>query len=331
MDKNIWKNYLPDRFILGILLMILIAWLFPGIGGEGKRFNLKIFIDFGVSMVFFLYGLKLNPKQLVEGLSNLKLHIVVQLITFLVFPLIVLMFYPFVKGSEYEVLWFALFFVAALPSAVSSSVVMVSIAKGNIPGAIFNASISGIIGILITPLWIGIFMGKQNDGLAFGSIVWNLILQILIPVIIGLLLNRFFGTWANRHGKFLSRFDKTVILCIVYESFSESFGNGIFGNIPTPVLIVLGICVIALFFVIFEGTKFLTKKMHFNREDSITALFCGSKKSLVHGSVFGSILFAGNPQAGLFLVPVMIYHAFQLFYISIYARNLQEKEVKIPN
>ncbi|GAL78303.1 sodium/bile acid symporter family [Algibacter lectus] len=48
-------------------------------------------------------------------------------------------------------------FLAALPSTVSSSVVMVSMAKGNIPAAIFNASISGIIGVALTPLWMGAF------------------------------------------------------------------------------------------------------------------------------------------------------------------------------
>ena len=324
MDKHNWKNYIPDSFIIGIMVMILIAWLFPGIGNGEGHFTLKKLINYGVSLVFFFYGLKLNTKQLKEGLSNWKLHIVVQLTTFLLFPVIVLLGYPFVRGTEYEILWLAVFFVAVLPSTVSSSVVMVSIARGNIPGAIFNASISGIIGIVLTPAWMGIFMGKQNEAFAFGGILTNLVLQILVPVTVGLILNRFFGAWANRNLKMLSRFDKTVILCIVYECFSESFINGIFENIPTPVLLGLGASVIAIFFVIFEGTKFLVKKVHFNYADGITALFCGSKKSLVHGTVFGSILFAGNPQAGLFLVPIMIYHAFQLFYISVYARKISK-------
>ena len=100
-----------------------------------------------------------------------------------------------------------------------------------------------------------------------------------------------------------------------------------FSSIRLHELLILGASVIGLFFFIFEGIKLLMKAFHFNREDRITVLFCGSKKSLVHGSVMAAVLFAGTSLGSLFLVPVMIYHAFQLFYISIVARRYG-KEVK---
>ena len=89
--------------------------------------------------------------------------------------------------------------------------------------------------------------------------------------------------------------------------------------VPVHSLLILSAGVIILFFVVFEGTKYLTLRLHLNREDRITVLFCGSKKSLVHGSVMVGVLFAGSTLGSLFLVPVMIYHAFQLFYIGIVA------------
>ena len=218
----------------------------------------------------------------------------------------------------------AVFFLAALPSTVSSSVVMVSIAEGNIPSAIFNASISGVIGILITPLWMGIFLEKQDEAFAFGEVIADLVIHILIPVILGLLMHRYWGIWANRNKRYLSLFDKSVILCIVYRSFSDSFLNGIFSSISWAELAGLSISVIALFFVVFYFTKYVTRLMKFSREDSITVLFCGSKKSLVHGSVMASVIFAGSSAGSIFLVPIMIYHAFQLFYISIVARRMSK-------
>lgn len=116
-------------------------------------------------------------------------------------------------------------------------------------------------------------------------------------------------------------FDKTVILIIVYESFSHSFSSGIFKSISSSDFIAVGVGIIALFFVVYFLIYFLTKKLSFNQEDTIAALFCGSKKSLVHGTVFSSVLFSGVASAGIFLVPIMIYHAFQLFYISIIAQR----------
>ena len=94
-------------------------------------------------------------------------------------------------------------------------------------------------------------------------------------------------------------------------------------------LLVLSAAVLALFFFIFEGTKWIARLLKFNREDRITVLFCSSKKSLVHGSVMVGVLFAGSSLGSLFLVPVMIYHAFQLFYISIVARRYH-RELIVP-
>lgn len=315
------KRFLPDGFITGILVMILLAYLLPGIGKEGSAIELKAVIRYGISLLFFFYGLRLSPEKLKNDLSNWRLHLLIQGITFLIFPLTVLAFHPLFAGTDHEILWLSVFFLAALPSTVSSSVVMVSIAEGNISSAIFNASISGVIGILLTPLWMSLFMERQTEAFAFGQVLHDLVIQILIPVFVGLLLHRWWGNWANRNKRYLSLFDKSVILMVVYRSFSDSFLNGIFSSIALHELLLLGGSVIGLFFFIFEGTKYLTKRLHFNREDRITVLFAGSKKSLVHGSVMVMVLFGDTTIGSLFLVPVMIYHAFQLFYISILARR----------
>lgn len=316
------KKFRPDWFIIGILTMILMAYLFPGFGAKGSRIELRTVVHYGIMLLFFFYGVKLSPGELKHDLGNWRLHVIIQGITFIVFPLVVLLFRPLLKGTEYELMWLAVFFLAALPSTVSSAVVMVSIAKGNIPSAIFNASISGVIGILITPAWMGLFLEKQSEAFSFAGALGDLVVQILLPVCAGMLAHRFLGAWAKRNSRYIGLFDRTVILAIVYNSFSDSFRQGIFSSIGAHELLILGGCVVGLFFLVFEGTKFLVRLMHFNREDGITVLFCASKKSLIHGSVFSSVLLAGTPYASLFLVPIMIYHAFQLFYISIVAHRL---------
>jgi solute carrier family 10 (sodium/bile acid cotransporter), member 7 len=83
--------------------------------------------------------------------------------------------------------------------------------------------------------------------------------------------------------------------------------------------------VILLFFIVFNLTGWMANRLGFNREDRITLQFSGSKKSLVHGTVFASVLFSGISGAGILLLPVMIYHAFQLFYISLVAVKKQRE------
>jgi len=315
-------RFIPDRFIIGMIIMIFLAWLVPGVGMGDRRPNLGMIIDVGIFMIFFLYGLKLNPEKVRQGMRNWRMHLVIQFVTFLLFPLLVLPFYPLVKDTPFEMLWLAVFFLAVLPSTVSSSVVMVSMAGGNIPGAIFNASLSGMIGILVTPLWMGLFLAGSGEPFDFPRIFLQLVVQIILPVILGLMLNRYFFGWISRRMKQLSRFDQMIILLIVYESFSKSFMSGMFETVSPAVLAALLAIVLALFFVVFFLTGFLSDRLRFGREDRITCQFAGSKKSLMHGSVFAAVLFSGISGAGLFLLPIMIYHAFQLFYISLVARKM---------
>ena len=310
-------------FLILLLLMVVLGKVLPYEESYQQVFSLSSFIDWGIAGIFLLYGLKLNIKEVKQDIANWKLHLVVQLATFILFPLLVLLFYGLAVGTAYYALWLSLFFLASLPSTVSSSVVMVSIAKGNVTSAIFNASMSGIIGIIMTPLLMGFFLQQSGEsGANQSEIFYQLLLKVLLPIILGLLLNPVFKNFVQKHRNLIAQFDKLIILLIVYESFSEAFLENVFTAVPTLVFIILVVSVIALFFAVFEILEFVTTKMKFSREDKITAKFCGSKKSLVHGSLFVLILGIPDDQKVLFLLPVMIFHSFQLFYVSWLASRL---------
>ncbi|UMB59136.1 bile acid:sodium symporter [Lutibacter sp. A80] len=311
-----------DRFVLAIIVVICLAYIFPQWGIPESKIPIDTISSVGISLIFFFYGLKLSPTKLKQGLKNWKLHILIQASTFLLFPLLVLLFQPFIQNEEQKIIWLAFFFLAALPSTVSSSVVMVSIAKGNIPAAIFNASISGIIGVALTPLWMGLFVQNTQTDFNFIDIYIKLIVQIILPVVFGLLLQRFFGKYAQKYTKQLTLFDKSVILLIIYKSFANSFNDNIFSTVSILDLLLLFITVLALFAMLFYLTSFLAKKMKFNIEDQITAQFCGTKKSLVHGTVFSKIIFGHMSSIGIILLPLMLYHAIQLLIISIVASKM---------
>ncbi|MCO5259638.1 MAG: bile acid:sodium symporter [Crocinitomicaceae bacterium] len=312
-----------DGFVLAIIVTVVLAYLFP-------TFHSIVPFDtigsVGISLIFFFYGLKLSPDKIKTGLSNWKLHVVVQLATFLLYPILIVLFSPFFYRGEHEIYWFAFLFLAALPSTVSSSVVMTSIAKGNVPAAIFNASISGLIGILVTPLWIGLFLKSTNTDFDMGVIYLKLLVEILLPVAIGLLLQRYWGKYAQQHLKTITLFDKSVILIIVFKSFSESFEDHVFSSVHPIVFLLIVMAVIGSFFFVYWLIGKIAERLQFNREDTITAQFCGTKKSLVHGTVFSKVLFPASFHAGIILLPLMLFHAIQLFAVSIIAAK-KSKEV----
>lgn len=310
-----------DWFLLALLSMIGLAYLWPTPGIQEGPFSLSNLANIGVSVIFFFYGLRLSGDKLRAGLSNWKLHLTIHLTTFVVFPLVVLAGLQLFGTDENRLLWLGAFYVAALPSTVSSSVVMVSLAGGNIPAAIFNASISSLIGVFITPLWMGLFLSTGSADYDLGSVIGKLALQVIVPVVLGIVLNRWLGAWAERYKKALSNFDKIVILMIVYTSFCESFERRMFQSLTASDLLVLGACMLGLFFLIYGLVNLASRLLGFNREDRITALFCGSKKSLVQGSVMVTVLFPEN-VVGIVLLPIMMYHALQLIAASVLAQSM---------
>ncbi|MGP1992353.1 bile acid:sodium symporter family protein [Zobellia laminariae] len=316
-----------DGFVLSVIAVIGIAYVFPQWGTPESKIPIDTISAIGISLIFFFYGLKLSPTKLKAGIKNWKLHLLVQGSTFLIFPLLILIFRPFIQNEAQETIWLAFFFLAALPSTVSSSVVMVSMAKGNIPAAIFNASISGIIGVVLTPLWMGLFVRSAQTDFDFTDIYIKLFVQIILPVVVGILLQRFLGEFAQKYNKRLTLFDKSVILLIIYKSFAESFEGDIFSTVSVLDLLMLFVAVLILFGIVFSLTGFLAKQMRFNTADQITAQFCGTKKSLVHGTVFSKIIFGNLASIGIILLPLMIFHAIQLLIISTVASRMSRKNI----
>lgn len=311
-----------DSFVLSIIVVILIAYFFPFFATDKSPISLDIIGSIGISLIFFFYGLKISPEKIKNGLRNWRLHLFVQLSTFLLFPMIILLIRPLIQTDAANDWWLGFMFLAALPSTVSSSVVMVSLAKGNIPGAIFNASISGLIGIVITPLWMGMFIQGSQVDFDMGAIYIKLLLEILLPVVLGISMQKYWGEFAKTYQRQLTLFDKSVILLIIYKSFGHSFEAKVFESIDVLIILIIFMLTFILFYLIFFVTGLIAKSLNFSKEDQITAQFCGTKKSLVHGTVFSKILFPASFPIGILLLPLMIFHAIQIFIISIIATRM---------
>lgn len=313
------KKLRIDTFVIAIIISIVLAYIFPQLGASDSPVPMALISSLGISFIFFFYGLSLSSEAIKSGLKNWKLHVSVQASTFVLFPLLIVPFYPLAKDTSYELLWLAFLFMAALPSTVSSSVVMVAMAKGNLPAAIFNASISGIIGIVITPLWMMPFIKQTDVAFDFSAIYLQLISEIVIPLILGLLLRRFLGVWARKHKPTLNKFDKLIILLIIYKSFVQSFEDNIFNSVGLVEMLSIVGLVLIIFVAVYRLTGWIGKLLKFNHADQITNQFCGTKKSLVHGTVFSEALFGQTSVVGIILLPLMFYHALQILIISAIA------------
>lgn len=318
------KRFIPDYFILGLLSVLILSFFFSHIGTSTHPINLQKVAGYGISVIFFFYGLKLNPKKILQDLQNIKLHLVVQISVFILAPILALLIKPLFTNTE---LWFSIFFFSALPSTVSSAIVMVSIAKGNITSAIFNATVSSFAGIFITPLLMGIALHSSTFSFDATHIVTQLTLQIIAPIVAGFLLHAKFGHIAQKFSKQLKYLDQSIVLLIVFTSFSKSYESNAFQNISPTQIALLIVGMLLFFIVIYSTILYSCRLLHFSQADTICATFCGSTKSLIHGVALSKVLFAGTPIIGIILIPIMIYHSIQIFIISIIAKKYGSKNI----
>ncbi len=310
--KNLLQKVGFNTFLLGLILAIFLAWLFPKLGSSEGPIHWKPWINGGIALVFFFYGVKLNPRQLMEGLSNWKLHLTIQLFTFIVFPFLVLLIFRWLPwvDQDFEL---GISYLAALPSTVSASVVMVNIAGGNVPAAIFNASISGLLGVVITPAWMGILAENLGQGeVDFWPTFVDLTIKVILPVFAGVLLHGKLFPLIRSHLKRLKYLDQAIIIMIVFTAFSDSFYQKIFQSYSWLSLLKIAFLMLILFLMVLLSIELVSRLLGFSIKDRITALFCGSKKSLVHGVVIGKVMFPDPAVLGLVLLPVMLYHFQQL-------------------
>lgn len=301
----------PDWFLVGMLVATGLAWVFPDPGAKGGSLHPELLNKLGVSLIFFLHGLSLSFAGMSAGTRNVKLHLLVQLSTFLLFPLLGLLLLALVGDRVNASLRIGLFFLCALPSTVSSSVALTATARGNVPAAVFNATLSSLIGVFLTPLWLGLALGASGKVLPFGSVVLDLVLWLVLPLCVGQLFRPLLGAFAKRHKARIGVIDRLTILLLVYTSFCDSVKAGVWHAGAAP-LLVAGVASICLLAVTAALLWFVSGALGFPLPDRIAGLFCGSKKTLASGVPMARLIFGAHPGLGMILLPIMLYHPLQL-------------------
>jgi sodium/bile acid cotransporter 7 len=313
------RRFFLDWFLIALVVVVAAAVIWPEPGAKGGFLHIDWISTYGVAVVFLLYGMTLAPEKLRQGFAHWRVHITVQLGTFVLFPVVVLLFGLPLRSHLPPAAWTGFFYLAALPSTVSSSVAMTSLARGNVPVAIFNATLSSFIGVFLTPLLMAWFAATTGGSLPLGEVIMKVVLLILMPIILGQIGRRWFADWATNNMNWLKFVDRGIILAIVYGSFSDSMVAGIWSANDAGLLVEMIIGVIALFFIIFNLIKIPCRLFGFNREDTIACLFCASKKSLATGVPMAKLMFGATPTLGLIIAPLMLFHFFQLVIVSVIA------------
>ena len=312
-------SYLPDNFTLALLGAVTLASLLPCQGRVAIGFDWLT--NFAVGLLFFLHGAKLSRAAIISGITHWRLHLVVLLTTFLLFPLLSLALRPLLTPLVTPSLYLGILFLCTLPSTVQSSIAFTSIAKGNIPAAVCAASASSLLGIFITPALVSLLLAHSSDsGNSAWSTVAHIVVQLLVPFIAGQCLRPVIGHWIDRHRSLLRFVDQGSILLVVYVAFSEAVNEGIWQSISLQTLGGLLVVSAILLAIALVFTAVVSRRLGFNRADQITIIFCGSKKSLAAGVPMAKVIFASH-AVGAVVLPLMLFHQIQLMTCAVLAKR----------
>ncbi len=311
-------RFLPDNFTLALIATVLLATFLPCSGQTAVVFEWVT--NIGIGLLFFLHGAKLSRQAIIAGMTHWRLHLLVFACTFVMFPLLGLALKPALSPMVTPELYLGILFLCALPATVQSSIAFTSLARGNVPAAVCSASVSSLLGVFLTPLLVKLLLGAEGETGNALDAIGKITLQLLVPFIAGQVLRRWIGTWVERNKPVLRYVDQGSILLVVYTAFSAAVIQGLWHEVPWLALLGLTVACCVILALALVLTTVLARRLGFSKEDEITIVFCGSKKSLATGVPMAKVLFATS-AVGPMVLPLMLFHQIQLMVCAVLAQR----------
>ena len=311
-------RFRPDGFLVLLLAVLAFATFLPVRGQAAEWFG--YLVTAGITLLFFLHGAKLSRQAILAGIGAWKLHLSVLAVTFGLFPLIGLGTVAALGDWLDPAVASGFLFLCIVPSTVQSSIAMTAIAQGNVPAAVCSASLSNLLGIVLTPLLAALMIGggEASQDFFLDALV-KVSTTLLLPFVLGHLARPLIGAFVDRHRKLVMRTDRGAILLVVYAAFSAAVVEGLWTRFSAGDLLAILLLDSLLLGLVLLVTRQAARLADLSHEDEAVLVFCGSKKSLASGVPMAGALFP-PAQVGLIVLPLMLFHQLQLIVCSALAQ-----------
>lgn len=322
---NILQRLKIDPFLLTLICVVITASILP-CKGQTKIF-FEYLTTFTIGLLFFMHGAKLSFQSIIIGIKNWRLHLLIFATTFVVFPILGVMMQFLVPTFLSQEFYLGFVYLCVLPATVQSAIAFTSIARGNVAAAICSASASTLLGVFITPILVGLLMNTQAvASMDIVDAITSIMLKLMLPFIIGHLSRRFIIKWIEKYKNIISKTDRLSILLVVYVAFSDAVINGIWAQVGFLSLLNIIFFSIVLLVIVLLITTYSARLFGFSKEDEITIVFCGSKKSLASGIPMAGVIFPMSIM-GIMILPLMIFHQIQLMICAFLAARYAKRKM----
>ena len=320
MNKLLAKYW----FFLGIVVVFVLAFKWPGAGAVMKEWSL---LNVGIFLCFLITGLTLPGSDIIRAVRDFRGVFGALISTFILFPIVAITLaricFPDNDGFIAGVC-----ILAVAPVTIASGAVMTRVAQGNVPLSLIICVVANFLAIFTVPVSLSLVLEWVLDldksiDLSVLSMIWKLLRIVFFPTLMGQILRIWIKDQVGRWSKVFSIFSQGVVLLIILNAASLSrneLRDMRFGAIG-----------ILLFTVVLHGVilllnLLLAKTMRLNRPSVAAFTIHVSQKTLTISSVVWADYLADDYP--LALIPVAAYHLTQMIADTFVAHKFSEQAGK---
>jgi sodium/bile acid cotransporter 7 len=331
-------------FIISLGLVILLASQVQ-VAASHQELKSTVVSYLAVSLIFFLTGLTLPTRMLLENYTRWKLHLFVQLQCYfmtsaVIFAIISLcaLNKNFMDGG----LLLGLLLSGVTPTTIASNVIMTEQAGGNKSLTVVQSTLGNFLAPFLTPLIFRMYLSGNpwyasvlpteagGYGAIYKRVFKQLGLSLFLPMVsprpqgdpyvdlaqfVGQLIQNVFPKQTKRWvvDKKISKLSPLCLIIIVWQIYDGAFRSEVFTAVKTSNIIFIVFISVALFFV-FNGIAFLSSIVWLSKEDTISVCYCVPAKSPAMGVPLAMTMFIGLTPAlqAKLQLPMVIYQALQI-------------------
>lgn len=309
-------------FLLTLVCTVTLAFVFP----NGGVYLSRVFPSIQTVLIVMMYlgmGMTTDSSVLMSGLSRWRLHLFIQGCLFILAPLLSYAFFKILSlkfGVDDSV---GILFVGTLPTTITSCILLTKQSGGNSVGAMYNATLSQLLGVFITPLLLTLFLHTHVGGTgSISSVIGTLMRKILIPLVIGQIIRLKLKGIVVALGKIPEIVIYYAIFVILYLNLTQVLSSGqSIGSISS--LVVTGISSVLLLVTLLGSIWHVSGWLRFDKEDRIAITYTGTQKTLGMGIPLAALYFSENPvMASRTTIVIIVYYIASLFLSFILVETL---------
>ena len=281
-----------------------------------------------VFLLFLLNGLRLPRADVIRGIGHVRFLAPLVLWCFGAMALAGWGLSLALSGWLPPLVALGFLYLGTLPSTVQSATAYTSLAGGNVANSVVAAALLNILGVFLTAPLFSALAGSEGAPFDLAALQ-KVALILLLPFVLGQLLQNRFGHFVRDHRTLATWMDRTAIAIAVYVAFSGAVEEGLWDRVDAGEWGVLLAGVVGLLALAFAGAWLLGGVLALGRGERIAFLFSGAQKSIAMGAPLAAVLFPPG-TAGLVLLPVLVYHLLQLVLSAPVASRLARLPDRVP-